>query len=271
MPRAVAETLRSDGVPPQDRVGDVNLLSRLRQELSRGAFHLARRTALTLVERSPDNAFYRAKLAAAYLGLGQIEDAARVVDESQTISAANLGDFLAVARSLFEDGEHQRAVAMARRLVAAEETAAGYLTLGRMLGELGRESAFEEAMARALELQPDGAEARLELAVHLTGRGAFGRAEEELRKVLAAYPAHVRALLAYGRVERARGRPRRALARLERAVALAPGFCDAHLELLELRLEQAQRSEAEEAFADLSQRCADPQTRARASEILEPE
>lgn len=268
-PQAVAETLRSDGVPPQDRVGDINLLSRLRQELARGAFPLARRTALALVERSPDNTFYRAKLAAAYLGLGQAEEAARIVDGSETVSAANLGDFLAVARSLFEAGERERAVEMARRLVAAEETAAGLLTLGRMFGELGREDAFEETMARALELEPDGAEARLELAVHLTGRGGFERAEAELRRILAAYPAHARALLAYGRLERARGRPREALARLERAVALAPGLCEAHLERLELRLEQAQRSEAEQAFTDLSQRCADPETRARATEILE--
>ena len=85
---AVTESLRSDGLAPQDRVGDINLVSRLRQGLARGAFGVAKQTTLQLVNLAPDNPFYRAKLAASYLGLGQTGEAAKVVEATATISAA---------------------------------------------------------------------------------------------------------------------------------------------------------------------------------------
>ena len=80
---AVTESLRSDGLAPQDRVGDINLVSRLRQGLARGAFGVAKQTTLQLVNLAPDNPFYRAKL-----GLGQTGEAAKVVEATATISAA---------------------------------------------------------------------------------------------------------------------------------------------------------------------------------------
>lgn len=268
-PGAVTETIRSDGIAPQDRVGDINLVSRLRQELSRGAFPLARHTAAILVKKAPDNAYYRAKLAVAHLGMGQTEEAAKLVTESQVITGANVDDFLSVARALFDHGERDRGLQMVQRLVAAEETAPGHWVLGQMHGELGENDAFEAAMTRALELQPDMAEAYLALAAHFTDQESFDRAEAELSKLFETSPAHPQALLVYGRLERARGKPQQALRHLERSLMLAPTFCETHLERLELHLELDQRKEAQAALTDLRRRCRNAEIRAQSAALLE--
>lgn len=196
-PDLTAETLTREGIPPQDRVGDINLEFRLRNQLGAGQFHLARRTAETLVGRSPDHPFFRAKLAAAYLGLGRVEDAARIVDESDKITAANAGDFLEVAWSLFEGGDKARGRRMAARIVEVQETTEGRLVLARMDRRLADEAGFEEEIGRALELEDENPAARLELAEHLIEQEDFEQAEAELVKLLAAYPAHPRAQQLY--------------------------------------------------------------------------
>jgi len=266
-PDAVREALTRDGIPPQDRVADLNLEMRLRNELGTGRFHLARRTAEKLVARMPEHAFFRAKLAAAYLGLNRTADAARLVDETAEISGVNVGDFLEVARTLFDEGDEARGREMAVRLVGAEETASGRLVLARMARRLGDDPGFEEAITRALELEDENPAAGLELAEHLIGKEAFERAEQELQKILASYPAHLEAQLSYARLLARTGRGEEALERLDRALRLHPRSCDAHLERLEV-LVGLGRGELARAHEELLSGCRDEQTRRRAAEIL---
>lgn len=268
-PEVVTEELRTDGAVPQDRVGDINLQGRLRQELSRGAFHQARRTAERLIALAPDNPFYRGSLASALLGLGELDEAARVVEESDKISAANSASFLEVARALFEAGQQQRGIALARRLVDAEETAGGWVALAQMLGESGDGPGFEAAIGRALELEADHRGARLELARHLAAGGEPERAADELQRLLAAYPVDFEGQLEYGRVLRRSGRLDEALECLERALRLAPQVCEAHLERLEVLVELARREDAELAIEEMRERCRDREMRQRAAALVE--
>ncbi len=268
-PQAVTEELASDGVAPQDRVGDINLASRLRRELGSGQFHLAKRTASRLVGLTPDHGYYRAQLAAACLGLRQTEEAARVVDETETFSAANVPVFLQVARALFEDGERERGLAMGRRLVEAEGTAEGHVALGRMLRQAGDFSALEEHIAKALELDPKSRVARLELARHLVDVESFERAENELRLLFEDFPIDVEGHLSYARLLRESGRTGEALASAERALRLAPRSCEAHLERLTVLVELGESERAEEASQTLRQQCREDETRARATELME--
>lgn len=255
-PGAVSEELRVDGTPPQDRVGDINLMSRLRQALSRGAFPMALQTASTLVERAPDNAYYRAKLAAAHLGLGRTEDAARVVDETAELSAANVPDFLRVARTLFDEGSTERGIAMARRLVAVEDTVGAQLVLGGLLEDHGDSEGFLASMERALELEPERAEPRLALAEHHLESGSFDRVREQLTPVIDRYPAHAGALLLLGRVERGEERLDEALSHVQRSLTLGPNACEAHLEKVAILKQMGRTGDADEATREVPDSCA---------------
>ncbi len=268
-PDAITESLRSDGLAPQDRIGDINLVSRLRQGLARGAFGLAKQTALQLLNLAPDNPFYRGKLAAAYLGLGQTEEAAQVVEESKTISAANAADFLRVARVLFDVDEQARGHEMARRLVAAEETADGWFQIAQMAAELKDSAASEDALRRILALEPEHAPARLERAKAFTEQKEFARAEKELRLLLKTHPINALAHLSYARLLRASARSKEALNRLERVLRLAPAWCEAHFEHLELLVELDQPEPAQAALKSLRQKCQEQDTRTRAAKLME--
>ncbi len=267
-PGAITEELRSDGAVPQDRVGDINLQSRLRREIGGGSFRQAERTVRRLLESAPENPFYRSSLVAALLGQGQLEEAAQAVEDTAKVSSANVESFLRVARALFDDGEQQRGLELAWRLAAAEETADSQATLGRMLRDAGDAAGFSAAMARALELDGEHRLARLELARHHLAGGRLAAAGRELNTLLAAHPADVEVHLAYGRLLRARGQDEAAVARLDRTLRLAPGYCDAHLERVELLAELARRQAAAEALETLHDRCRDPETQQKASEAL---
>ncbi len=253
--QAVSEVLSTDGVAPQDRVGDFNLQQRLRSQLNGGRYRAAKRTALQLLEDAPDHDYYRGALIAAHLGLGEIAEAAQLVEETETVSPANLGSFLQVARALFDDGDQERGLRMTRRLIAVEETANRQLFLSRMLAEAGETAAAQAATARAFELEPEHREARLAMIRQWVEQGEAERAEDELKSLLAAHPIDTEALVAYARLLRESGRHDQALVRIERVLRLAPYYCQAHLEHLELLIEAERAAEAAEAHATLRERC----------------
>lgn len=269
-PEGVSEVLRGDGIPPQDQVGNINLQGRLRAEINAGRYAAALPMVLELLEIDPDNAFFRASLAAVYMGLGETDKAVRVVEETPRASAANVAQFLGVAQALVEAGESQRGLAMARRLVEADETAAGRLVLARMLLEAGDGGGFEAQARRALELDDDNRDARLELAGHLLEEGRLEEAESQFRSLLASHPIDLEGLLGYSRALRRSGRPEAALASAERAARLAPAWCEALLERLELLVEVASFGDVEGAAAQLRQRCrGERETMARVATLME--
>ncbi len=265
----VNEELRSDGIAPQDRVRDMNLSSQLRRAISAGAFALAARTARRLMRDAPDHPYYSSQLVIAYLGLGRVAEAAAVVAQAATVSAANVDAFLRVAMALFEADERARALALARRLVAAEETVGGLLALGRMQRDLGDEAEFKAALERAVELDPQHRGARLELATHLRDKGRFAPAEQHLGRLVEASPADFEAHLGLARVYWRSGRREQALDRVERSLLLAPGFCEAQLERLTWLVELRRPEQAGRAYAALGRSCPDRDTTKRAAALME--
>ena len=268
-PAAVAEVLSREGPAPQDRVGDINLMSRLRQQLGSGQFRQALRTVDRLLAVDPDNGYYRGRLATAHIGLGQVAEAARVVDEAPEISSANRDDFLSVAVAVFAGGEKQRGLAMARRLVGVSETAHGRFTIAEMLRDLGPEPEFEQELDRVLALDETHRGARLLWARHLDESGDAAGAEEIYLQLLADFPLAVPIQLDYARLLRRDGRASEALPHLERATRLAPRYCDVRLERLEALVALEREDEAREAGSDIVEICGDSEIEARAQELLE--
>lgn len=267
-PSSVAEVLSEAGAPPQDRVGDINLASLLRRQLANGSFRLARQTALRLLEPVPDHDFYRGQLARALLGLGEIDEAALVVDTTDRFSSANLGPFLAVAKALFDNDQRQRGMEMAQRLTAADPTVEGLLIVAGMQIEEG-DSGLDTTLAHALELDPEHPGARREQARRWIETGDRGAAEEMLLALLAERPLDLETNLVYADLLEEDGRVAEVLARLERMERVHPRACGVRLRRLELLIGVDQRAEASAALEELEKHCRDPELRLQAANLLE--
>ena len=268
-PQTVTEELLDGGIAPQDRVGDINLVGRLRQALDAGQFRLAIATASRLVAGAPDNAFYRAKLAAAHVGLGEIEEAAQVVHATTNVSAANVADFLLVARALFDDGQRERGLAMADTLLQTEQSAVGWLLLARMRHEAGDEAACERALGHSLELDPKSRAARLERVEHMVASRRTGEADVEVRRLLADYPADIETHLAFVHLLGASGQEDQALAHLDGLLTRWPAACALHFEQVQLLATLERGAPAAEALKTMRRRCRDRELVARAAQLVE--
>ncbi len=264
----VSETLRTDGIAPQDRVGEVNLQQRLRQLLGRGQFKLAEQILKRLLGPYPDHPYYQAKLALVYLGQNKTDAAAAVVDNTDAIEPAHVTDYLAVAESLFAAGQQQRGLAMITRITESARSAPAYMALARMHRQRDEDDAFLAAIENALEAQSDHLGARLELARYRIESGAYQQAEELLTGLLADYPIHPEVNLWFARWLNQTGDSAGAISRLDRILTLWPGRCAAHLQRLEWLTDEQQSGRLEAAQRELQKYCRDQETLSRATELL---
>lgn len=258
-PGSIVEELRSDGVPPQDRVGDNSLSSAAKQYLVRGDHLLALQAGRQLVERDPASAYYRGLLAMAHIGLGQAEEAARVVEAAPSLRVPDATTFIEVARRLFAAGERDRGLALAERLVAEKESPQGLYLLGEMHAELGDRERYRESLERAIEIGPDHGASRLSLAILLAGDGAFDEAEGHLRHLVESRPLNARYWLNYGVLLVDAGRPDEALAALRRAVEIHPAYCRAQVTLLAVATRRGLEEVAATAYRQIGATCRDPE------------
>ena len=98
-----------------------------------------------------------------------------------------------------------------------------YLLLAREAGDVGSYTRAEDALRRALELNPDYAPARSLLGSVLIGRHAFAEARENAGIVLAEHPNDAQALAVAGDAALELGDYEAAKAAYDRLLELAPG------------------------------------------------
>lgn len=274
--KSVEETLREDGEAPQDRVGDINLSQRLRQQIGAGAYSVAARTAAKLVEASPSNGFYRASLAQALIGLGKNEEAAVAVEEATDLGGGHQDLFLRVAKAVYDAGETARGQALAARILAAEETANAQLVVAEMALESGDAQTFLAGAEAALSLDENHTAALLALGDYYLSEKDLENAETQFRAALGVEPLSAPGQLGWAKLLAARGDSAQALARVQRLIRMSPNNCDARLE--ELRWLQADEKAAGEAkdaaiakaYRDLKRNC-DDDIREKAGVLMEEE
>ncbi len=268
-PGAVEETLRDEGIPPQDRVRDINLAQRMRQQIGGGQFAAAAKTARKLLEDAPGNAFYEAMLANALVGLDKPLEAAKVLEDSAELGGAHQAIFLQVARAVFDAGEQDRGWALAEKIAESDNTAAVRVALAQMALEAGNVEDFVTEIERALELDEDNAPARMEMARHLLDAGDLDGAEREFKALLALQPLAVEGHLGWAKLLAARGQDEEALERLERVLRLSPGSCDGHLEKLRLLTKLGRPEEARRERREFDRICRTDEWREKAREAME--
>lgn len=205
-------------------------------------------------QQSPGDRELRRMLGLAHLESAQYSEAAAILAEvaaaagheaSPEDAALHYAHGLALARS----GRAEEAEAVFAALLARH---AGSPRIHVLLGEAqAQEGDFEAAidhLERALELDPEVAEARPALGVIRLRRGELEPAQHAFEEELERRPGDVRTRFHLATVLDLRDRPQAALAELRRVLALDPAHADARYLLGKILLAAG---EADEALAEL--------------------
>ncbi len=263
----IIEELRSDGTPPQDRIGDNNLMSNARQQINDREFLAARESAHQLLELDPENANYQGILALATLGLGQVEQAAQIIEAMKTVSSQHAASSLQVALELFERGHQKRGLQLAGKIVNEQPSAWGWYVVAEMQGHQGNIDLQRRDLDRALEIEADYPRARLSLAILLAQTGEPQRAESEFRRLVKDVPLYPKARLNLGLFLAQANRTDEALQQLKRAVQLSPTYWKAQLALLAVTVDLDRKHEADAITERIRTQCRDPHITNRAEEL----
>jgi Tfp pilus assembly protein PilF/peroxiredoxin len=129
---------------------------------------------------------------------------------------------------LSEQGFDAPALAAFERVAAVDPSAITYFNLGTLYMKAGRSSQAEIAFERALEMQPDNAEAANSFGALRAQGGDLAGAVELFRKALAARPEFPDALNNLGYTLFQAGQGGEAVALYQKALALRPGFPEAY-------------------------------------------
>jgi tetratricopeptide (TPR) repeat protein len=154
-----------------------------------------------------------------------------------------------------------------------------FLTLGKVLAQMGDFTEGERALRRSIELAPDRIQAHYYLSLLLFHKGEtaaresreesartmFEEAAVEARKALAVKPDYGYALMSLGLSLKHLGRRAEALAALYRAVECNPEYAELHLYLGETLAEDGQTSEARRHIEQAVLLSAPNDSRARAA------
>src|SRR5262249_16997657 len=105
--------------------------------------------------------------------------------------------------------------------------AAAHLNAGNALGALGRNDEAEPALQRAVDLQPDYAQALLSLGLAQSVRGRLGDAIESTRRALRVQPDYAEAHVNLANYLNASGDIAGAVGHYRSALALKPGMISA--------------------------------------------
>ena len=266
----VEERLRDDGIPPQDRVGDINEISTAKNMLHLNRPLAAKVAALELVEQAPDNPFYLELLARAELVLGRFEEATQLIERVGGLVEGGAAESLqlAMVRQLVLRDRHQRALDLLEPMLQARPSAQGEWYLASLYELLGRAEDHAAALDRALELDPGLAAARVDRAALFAERGELESAGEEFRRALADGPYDPRAHYNYGAMLFAAGDAEAAAQRFARAIELDPAYRRAHVASIAAELRLGRRSSAEARLRTLTTRAPRSPEAAQARRLL---
>jgi tetratricopeptide (TPR) repeat protein len=250
----IREELRSDGLAPQDRAGDISALGTARDMIEKGDPLPAREIARRLLVGAPDDPFYLEVLAVAELQLGR-PDAALPAVERILAAGPSRGSaeqlLLQIGELRYNQGQRETGLRLMQRSLELKPTAEGFHLLASLHGAAGRRDEERAALERALAIDPRYAPARLDRAVRLAQQGQRAEARAELQRIVKDSPYFAKAQYNYGAFLLEEGATEQALPLFERAVTLEPGYAKARYATIALRLRLGRRGEAERALREL--------------------
>jgi len=223
------EEIRDQGVPPQDRAGDVTKWSSVKNLIAEKKFFEAREIAQSMVDDDPQNRYYLMLLAHAQFNLGQVDDALDSLSRSPSLVAQSPELHLILARALAARGDLEEGLGLAREVADQSPSNAAFFNLAAMYKESGDHDAFVATMERALVFDTTYAPARVALAVEAAKAGELVTAEAELRQALVDGPLYAPAHFNLGLILLDTDRAGEALTSFSRSAELQPTYWKASL------------------------------------------
>lgn len=271
-PGDVRDVLRSDGTPPQDRVGDINRLSAAKTLLSRGRYREAKEVAEQLLKSAPGEPLYVGFAAWAEVGLGQDEAALARLEGTDLVPMSFASWVYPLIERLARQGRPERALALVEKALALDaRNPAVHALRAEILRQMGREEAYLDGLRDALKANPRYLPARLELGVALAQRGERAQAQIELEIALSQNPLHPRAQFNYGTLLTELGRWEDARRHFARALELDQTYWRSYTALIIADLKLGDRAAAATVLAQLEERCKDPEVLEEAVALLNPD
>jgi len=228
----VREVLQNEGIPPSDRVSDLNRMSAAKHLLFQGRPVDALSYTSKLVETGGGSPMYRELHAAALAGSGRTDEAWAIARDLESGGMVSEHLFLSLAAQRFEQGEPGVAVDFLEHYAERTESPRALWLLAGLYRQMQRSGDSGQALERALSSDPGFAPARVDLAVQRTREGRLEDAEREFRRALSDGPYYPKASFNYGVWLLENGRLVEAQASFRRAVELAPGYLKARLALV---------------------------------------
>ncbi|MCB1055932.1 MAG: sulfatase-like hydrolase/transferase [Acidobacteria bacterium] len=264
----IEERLRSDGVPPQDRVGDLNHLSAAKQLIFEGRGEDALVHTRRLVERSPTTPLYLELHATALIEAGRLDEGWELAQRLESKGALPESLILQLTVARFQKGDGEGAVRLLKEFLEDDPSARGFWVLASFEKNLGDAETAHKTLLEALELDPGYAPARVDLAIQLDQAGDTDGAEAEFRRALKDAPYYAKASYNYGTFLLHGERYDEAAGYFRRAVDLSPGYLAAHVALVASYLAAEERTQAEDAYQELHRIAPDSPEAASAAELL---
>ena len=265
----VVEELRDDGIPPQDRVGDINLLSAAKHLLFQSRPADALVYTEKLVAAAPGSSSYLELHASALAGSGKLDEAWEILQ--RLASSGDSTEMLAInlANHRFDSGEEDAAIRYLQS--RAESSKSGRIDwfVAMLLDRQGRSDEAMRYFEVAVEKSPDLATARIDLAIRLARAERYPAAEGEFLRALKDGPFNARGHFNYGAFLYSSGRRHEAVRHFRRAADLAPRYLRAHLALVTIYHEMGEVAEAAGAAEALRKIAPDSAELAEATAILE--
>ena len=268
MAETTRDTLRSDGTPPQDRVGDVNKVSAVKSFLAETQYLAAKEIAGELVGLDPSNPHYHIWLAWAEMGLGQLDVAASNVEMLPKLPSGETALVLEIVRRLAVQGEYERSLNLINRVIEVDRKPYALAMRGFLYKDLGDEVRHLQAFHEALQEDETYVPARLHIAVMLAEQGSFTEAAEQYEIAIRYDPLNPHSHFDYGKVLVELESADRAAPHFKRAIELSPEYWKAHIALIAVLHQLGQIDEADAAYNNLVEICSDDTVLEEAEKIL---
>jgi tetratricopeptide (TPR) repeat protein len=212
---ARAEYDRARTVKPSLRQAAVNLGVLLEKQ---GDVTGASAVYAQCVRDFPEDAVARARLAALYLGTGQLDDAWRLAREALVRDPRSVGAYRVLARVALQknDLDLAKLIALRAQKLDAQDPELPWV-VGQVLAKQGDEPGAQAQFRKALGLREDFLPARYALLDAALKKQAWGSVAEHAAQILKVEPGNGHVQLAHGLALRYTGKPDEALAAYARA------------------------------------------------------
>ena len=253
----VAEVLRTDGVPPQDRVKELSLLSQAKNALFRQQWLSAKEIATDVLQRDPNNRMFVEFLAQAETQLGQFDQALALFERLRALYAADSPPdriSLRMAEIHRWQGDYEAAIQLLDESQQAQQTAPGQYLLATLFAAQGKLEQEMEHLSHTLALDPAYVPALVDRAIRYAQAGELEQAEAEFQTALTAQPYYPKVHYNYGTFLVNQHQAERALDFFQRAARLNPNYLQAWHALVMLQLRLGASEQAAASLAELHTR-----------------